>query len=479
MAEDKNVALGILSFGVHIPRYRLARNIVGKAWGASFGGGERAVANFDEDAITMAVSAAEAAAAGLSGDQPDAVLFASNSSPYHEKQASTLIAAVCGLPRTASTLDVTGSLRAGTAALKSATDAIRAGSARRAIVAASEVRTGEPGSDLEQTSGDGAVALVLGEGEALATIEGMYSISEEFTDTWRTEREPMPQRGDAAFVTAYGYQRIVRDAIQGALDHFGLAPGDIARVAVYAPDRRTYAGVLGGLGFAPGSYPEDPLLGQVGDVGAASPLLLLAWALEEAQPGDRILVASYGSGNSDVVLLRATDAVGRAKTLRGVSAEVAQRRPLENYERFLAFRNVIEQEPLSPYSSLAMLWKEQKQDLRLLATRCTVCGDISFPRQRICRKCRAKDQMEDFPLGRRGKIYTFTRDHLFPNPDPPTAMVVADLDGGGRFYGQMTDGPAALATIGLPVELTFRRLHEGGGYYNYFWKLRPVDLTAS
>jgi hydroxymethylglutaryl-CoA synthase len=473
------VAVGILSFGVHIPRYRLARTLIGKSWGASYGGGERAVANFDEDAITMAVSAAEAAIAGLEGDAPDAVIFASNSSPYQEKQASTLIAAVCGLPRTVSTLDVAGSLRAGTAALKSAADSVRAGSARRVLVVASEVRTGEPGSDFEQTSGDGAVAFVLGEGNALATLVGSYSISEEFTDTWRTEREPMPQRGDAAFVTAYGYQRIVRDAIAGALSHFGVAAGEIARVAVYAPDRRSYTAVLGGLGFAPGSFPEDPLLGKVGDVGAASPLLLLAWALEEAHPGERILVASYGSGNSDVLILQASDAVGRSKTLRTVSAEVAQRRPLDNYERFLAFRNVIEQEPLSPYSSLAMLWKEQKQDLRLLATRCKVCGDISFPRQRVCRQCRAKDQMEDVPLGRRGKVYTFTRDHLFPSPDPPTAMVVVDLAGGGRFYGQLTDGPASLATIGLPVELTFRRLHEGGGYYNYFWKVRPVELPES
>ncbi|MCS6800544.1 MAG: OB-fold domain-containing protein [Chloroflexota bacterium] len=472
------MAVGILSFGAHIPRYRLARNIVGKAWGSSFGAGERAVANFDEDALTMAVSAAEAALAALSGPLPDAVFFASNSSPYHEKQGSTLIAAVCGLPRTASTLDVTGSHRAGTAALKSAFDAIRAGSAQRAIVAASEVRVGEPGSDLEQTTGDGAVAFVLGEGTPLATFDGIYSLSEEFTDIWRTEREPMPQRGDTAFVTAYGYQRIVRDAIAGALQHFGLAPSDIARVAVAAPDRRAYTSALAGLGFPAGSIPDDPLLGQVGDVGSALPLLLLAWALEDLQPGDRVLVVSYGSGNSDVLLFRATDAIGQATHGRGVTAEIAQRRPLENYERFLAFRNVIEQEPLQPYSSLALLWKEQKQDLRLLATRCTVCGDISFPRQRICRRCRAKDQMEDFPLGRRGTVYTFTRDHLFPTPDPPTAMLVADLDGGGRFYGQMTDAPASLARIGLRVELTFRRLHEGGGYYNYFWKLRPIDLAA-
>jgi hypothetical protein len=26
----------------------------------------------------------------------------------------------------------------------------------------------------------------------------------------------------------------------------------------------------------------------------------------------------------------------------------------------------------------------------------------------------------------------------------------------------------------MPVELTFRRLYEGAGMYNYFWKCRPI-----
>jgi uncharacterized OB-fold protein len=308
----------------------------------------------------------------------------------------------------------------------------------------------------------------------LATFEGAYSISEEFTDTWRVENQQNAEKGDAAFITAFGYQRIVRDALKGALAKFGLTGADVARVAVAAPDRRSYAAVVGGAGFAAGTYPDDPLLGTVGDAGASAGLLLLVQALEGANAGDNIIVATYGSGNADVLWFKATDKVGEVSKFRGVAKEVAAGRPLENYERFLAFRNEIEQEPLAPYSSLAMLWKEQKQDLQLLATKCKECGRIAFPRQRVCRGCRSKDNYEDYALGRKGSVYTWTSDHLFPSPDAPTAMVVADLQGGGRFYGQLTDAPAKVAKIGLEVELTFRRLHEGGGYHNYFWKLRPV-----
>lgn len=468
------MAIGITGFGVHIPRYRLSRSLVAKAWGTAFGPGDRAVASFDEDAITMAVSAVDSALRETDLATPDSIYFASTSAPYQEKQSSTLIATVTGLDRTASTSDVTGSLRAGTSALKSALDSVKAGSSTSSVVVSSEIRSGEPGTDAEQVSGDAAVALIIGSDKVLATFEGVYSISEEFTDSWRVENQPNSEKGDTAFVTAYGYQRIVRDALKGALKKFGLTGADVARVAVAAPDRRSYAAVLGAAGFVAGSYPDDPLLSTVGDTGASAAPLLLVKVLEDAKPGDNIIVAAYGSGNCDVLWFKATDLIDTASKLRNVSKEVAAGRPLENYERFLSFRNVIEQEPLSPYSSLAMLWKEQKQDLRLLATKCKACGSVSFPRQRVCRQCRSLDNYEDFALGRYGTVYTWTSDHLFPNPDPPTAMVVADLDGGGRFYGQMTDAPAKLAKIGLKVELTFRRLHEGGGYHNYFWKLRPI-----
>ena len=62
----------------------------------------------------------------------------------------------------------------------------------------------------------------------------------------------------------------------------------------------------------------------------------------------------------------------------------------------------------------------------------------------------------------------------FPSPDPPTVMIAADLDGGGRFYTQLTDGDPDTVTFEMPVELTFRRFHEGAGLANYFWKFRPV-----
>ena len=170
-----------------------------------------------------------------------------------------------------------------------------------------------------------------------------------------------------------------------------------------APDNRVYSRVTKSLNLPAGSFPEDPLLTTVGDTGAAAPLLLLVSALEKAKPGDRILLCSYGAGNADAFLLQVTPEVERMRDRRGVSYYQASKKPLVNYEKFLKFQNSLAQRALEPYSSWALLWKEQKQNLQLYGTRCRKCGTFAFPRRRVCLKCNAKDDTEDasFPGGER------------------------------------------------------------------------------
>jgi uncharacterized OB-fold protein len=120
-----------------------------------------------------------------------------------------------------------------------------------------------------------------------------------------------------------------------------------------------------------------------------------------------------------------------------------------------------------------VLEREERQDLRLYGQRCAACGAVQYPRRHVCWQCSGKE-LAEYRLSRRGRVFTFTKDHLVPSPDPPTVMVAADLEGGGRFYTQLTDADPDAVTFDLPVELTFRRFHEGGGLANYFWKFRPL-----
>ena len=467
--------VGITNYGVYIPAYRLGRDIVAKAWGPRYISGERAVANHDEDSLTMATEAALNCLLGIDPKTVEGLIFASTTSPYLEKQASTLVATAADLPIEIYTADHLSSIRGGMAALRSAMDAVKGGSARNILVAAADTRRGEPGSDSEQLFGDGAAAILVGGTGVVASIEGVYSLSEEFMDTWRKQDDDFIRKGDAAFVQAYGYGRMVPNCIQGILKKYEMKISDITHFVIPAPDSRSYARVMKTLNLPAGSYPEDPLLTTVGDTGTAAPLMLLASALEKAKPGERILLCSYGAGNTDAFILRVNPEIGRLKDRRGVAHFHACKKPLTNYEKFLKFQSTLPNDPLEPYSSWALLWKEKKQNLQLYGTRCKRCGTFAYPRRRVCLKCSAKDEYEDVKLPRKGKIYTLAKDYLFPNPDPPTVMAVVDMEGGGRFYGQMTDCDPARVKIGMPVELTFRKFHQGEGFYNYFWKLRPLE----
>ncbi len=463
--------LGITGFGVHIPRYRLSGQTLAAVWGGS-GGGERAVANHDEDSLTMAVEASLAALAGRSGQELGGVLLATTTPPYAEKSSAAILAAVVDAGRDLFVTDLGGSLRAGTTGLRLALDAVRAGSAREVLVAAADIRPAPPGGDLEALLGDGAAAVVVGEGDVLARFEGAYSLTHEFSDVWRKADARFPEQGDPPFVRAYGYEKLIPEAVSGLLTRLGLKPQDVARVACYAPDARLAPGILRALKFPDTAVLRLPLLASVGNTGTASPLLALAAALEEAQAGDRVLVVGYGSG-ADALLFQATERIERWDRSHGVTAQLRAGRPLVHYGKLLQFRRLVESEVLRAFTSLPVMQREERQDLRLYGQKCAACGAVQYPRRHLCWQCSGKD-LGEYRLGRRGRVFTFTRDHLVPSPDPPTVMVAADLEGGGRFYTQMTDTDPAAVEIGTPVELTFRRFHEGGELVNYFWKFRPV-----
>lgn len=464
---------GIVAWNAYVPRYRLGRDLIAAATRGGSRGGERAVANYDEDCLTLAVEAAS----GVVGDGTaavDALLFASTSSPYREKQAAAFASRVLELREEVFAADLGGTLRCGTQALRAARDAVQAGSSRSVLVLASEQRLAEPRSDLEQNFGDGAAALLLGSEGVAASLEHYESRALDFTDRWRTERDTFVRGGEPRFVQSLGYDRIVAETTAAVLKSRGLAPKDFRKILLPSPDGRSHAAVARKLGFDPATQVQDPLFREVGDCGSAHPLLLLAAALDEARPGERFLLVSYGDG-CDVAVFQATEAVEAARRGRpGVKARLARRAPLESYEKFLHFRNLFGESTYAPYSSLALLWREQRQNLNLKGGRCRSCGTLVFPQKRVCDRCGAIDDHDEVSLARRGKVYTYTRDHVFICPDPPLLMAAVDLEGGGRFFGQVTDCDPGEIGIGTEVELTLRRLHDGLEFHHYFWKSRPV-----
>jgi hydroxymethylglutaryl-CoA synthase len=465
-------AIGITGIGVHIPRYRLSAEMLGAVWGGS-ASGTRAVANHDEDSLTMAAEAGLAALGDDGGASLDLVCFASTTAPYAEKSSAAVLAAVLDCGPAVSVADLGGSLRAGTTGLRLALDAVRAGSARNAMVATSDIRVAPPGSDLEPIWGDGAAAVRVGQGSGvIARLVGSASHTHEFSDVWRLAGARFPEQGDPTFIRAYGYERLMAEAARRLFAETGVAPAAIRRAAVYAPDARLVVPILRSLGLGEDVLPRVPLLAGIGNTGVAAPVMALAACLEEAEPGDRILVVGYGSG-ADALLFETTDAIRDLDRSGGVAIQASAGRALQHYGKLLQFRRLVETEPIRAFTGLPVMEREERQDLRLYGQRCAACGAIQYPRRHVCWRCSGKELPEQ-RLSRRGRVFTFTKDHLVPSPDAPTVMVAADLEGGGRFYTQFTDGDPDGVTFDMPVELTFRRFHEGGGLANYFWKFRPL-----
>ncbi|MBI4560480.1 MAG: hydroxymethylglutaryl-CoA synthase [Candidatus Rokubacteria bacterium] len=463
---------GIVSVGAYIPRYRLSGKTLGQVWGGG-GSSERAVANYDEDSLTMAVQAALNCLGGRDRSKIGACLFASTSPPYLEKSNATLLATVADLGAEVITADIGGSLRCGTTALQLAVDLVKAGTAHQALVAASDVRPAAPGSEMEALLGDGAAAVLLGDQDMIATFEGGYAVSHEFSDVWRNAGDRYLQMSpDMTFVKAYGLDTHIPEAVEGLLKKTGRKREDIAKVVLYAPDARLHAALSRQLKFSESTMLKEPVIGKAGNTGSASTLLGLASALEEAKPHDQILVVAYGAG-AEALLFQVTEKIAGASFAQPVTAQLAASRPLLHYGKFLRFRRHVETEVIKAFSSLPTMLREERQNLRLYGQKCGDCGAVSYPRRHLCWKCSSKN-LADYKLSRRGKVFTFTKDYLIPSPDPPTVMVAADLEGGGRFYAQLTDSDPAQVTFEMPVELTFRRIHEGEELVNYFWKFRPA-----
>jgi len=482
--------VGIKSYGAYIPLHRMAREVFYKEWGGFPIPGERSVANFDEDSVTLAVESAIDCMKGFDPQKVDGLFFATTTSPFKEKLCASIMALGLNMRRDIRTMDVTGTLRVGTTAMAAAVDAIKAGSAKSILVTTGETRMGAPAGDFEQSVGDGGAALLLGDDKVIATIEGSYSISDEFSGQWRADGDNFIRAWEDRMVYDQGYSAILPEAISGLMKKYKLSPNDIAKVVYDAPlDVRRHARVAGGLKFD-GAKVQDPMFMSVGNTGSALAMMMLVAALEEAKPGDKIIFASYGNG-ADAFYLQVTPEIEKVRDRRGIKNHLASKRMLDSYGKYLRWRKLVTLErarrPDQPPTSIAALWRDRRIILGLWGVKCKVCGtpQISFtpglmgggPPIRICVNCQAKDQFEDYRFAdKKAKIFTFTHDNLADSADPPATVTVVDFEGGGRAALDMTDRNPDEVAVGMPVELTFRKLYHdpARGIHNYFWKTRPI-----
>jgi len=478
---------GILSFGAYIPRMRLQRKAVVAAheWFnpglKAFAKGERSFANWDEDSITMAVEASRDALSGRDRSGLGALFMASTTMPFADRQNAVIVKEALNLDSDLSTLDITGSQRTGVSALIQALATASSGTAPVLCVASEKPRA-KPASEAELVSGAAAAALLVGSGPVIARHVVSHSLAADFIDHFRAERRQFDYEWEARWVREEGYGKLAPRAIAAALSRAGLRPDEIDVFILPATIRGVTSSVAKQCGIRSEAVADD-LAAVVGHAGTAQPLVLLAQALERAEPGQRILLVGFGSG-CDVVLFERTDLQPSPGPSLGVRGWLARRKPETNYNRYLFLSGEVEFErgmraEFDQKQPLTALWRNRRTVLGLVGGRCKETGTVQFPRSEIgvSPNSRSVGTQEDYFLAERtAKILTHTADHLTYTPDPPAYYGMIEFEEGGRMNAEFCDIDADDISVGREMRMMFRikAQDELRGFTRYFWKAAPL-----
>lgn len=475
----------ILSCGAYVPRLRLPRERIAAAmqWlgtvSPAAAAGERAICNWDEDALTLAAQAARNCLLNA-GDYTRiaatvrALSLASTSLPFVDRSNSTLLAAALDLPTDISTADRAGSLRAGTSALLEMTERVPR------LVVAADARLAKPGSTQELEFGAGAAAMLVatdtGEVEPLATILSASHLAADFVDHYRMHGEQFDYCLEERWVRDEALSKQLPVAIARALESAGLEASRIDHVVMTgsAANAQRIARLTG----LEKAKVQDNLRASCGDTGAAHALLLLSAALETATPGQHILALGFGQGvDAFVVKVR--------RTARPVVREALARKKTEPYyTRYLSHSGLLEADfgmraERDNRSAHSVAWRKHRQLMAFVGGGCQTCGTVQFPKSRVCvnPRCRATDTQADHPLAlTRGRVKSFTEDWQAYAPRPPAIYGNVEFEGGGNLLMELTDVDAGEVAVGTQVAFAFRikDVDTLRGFRRYFWKAVQV-----
>jgi len=315
------MTVGIVSYGVYIPRYRIKVSEIAKVWNADaegIAGGlmvqEKSVPDMDEDTATIAVEAARNAnrRAGINSSRIGAIYVGSESHPYAVKPTGTIVADAIGATPNLTVADFEFACKAGTAGIQACMGLVESGMIDLGLAIGADVAQGAPGDALEYTAAAGGAAYVIGRDSGgkdslIAEIEDTFSFTTDTPDFWRREGMPYPEHG-GRFTGEPAYFKHITSAARGLLEKLGTAPEDYDYAVFHQPNGKFPRRVAASLGFTREQIAPGIVVTTLGNTYSASCMIGLAAILDIASAGDRIFMTSFGSGaGSDAFSLRVTD----------------------------------------------------------------------------------------------------------------------------------------------------------------------------
>jgi 3-hydroxy-3-methylglutaryl CoA synthase len=470
----------IHAYGVHIPRLRLSREVIASAmsWAnppaRGPARGTRAVGNWDEDALTMAVEAARRCGTATVQDKPlQAMFFCSTTAPFVDRDDAVMVASALDLPDSVETLNLGASMRAGTSGLINAL--LR--TTGNTLLVASDARMTRSGSPQEMTYGDASGAMLVGPAAAgsLATVVAARRVGSDFVDHYRMSGTDFDYALEERWIRDEFLSKIIPTTVAQVLSEANVPAASVRHVVM--PTSPATAKRLAQACAVSAARRDERVLMHCGDAGVALPLLMLAGTLEVAEPGEFILVVGIGQG-VDVILLRAESGVQTAN--KDLSRALADGRDEPSYVRYLSHRGLLDVDfgmraERDQRTAHSVAFRKRSELNAFTGGRCERCGTVQFPKSRVCvnPECRKTDTQAAHRLaGSKGRVKSFTEDWQAYAARPPYVYGNVEFAEGGNLLMEFTDVDPGSIKVNDSVRFVYRIKDEdrARGFRRYFWK---------
>ena len=484
--------IGIRAYGGYVPRRRLQRQAIVEAnsWFnpglRGYSKGERSMCNWDEDSLTMAVEAARDCLQSERSADISAIFLASTTLPFTDRQNAGILATALNFSENMMTMDVSSSQRAGTTALINALQLAKGGGC--VLYTAAEKRRTKSAGANELLYGDGAAALLLGQGHAtsfgqvVAELLGYHQLATDFVDHYRGQNEEFDYNWEERWIRDEGYMKIVPRALAGAFEAAGVAADEIDHFAIPTTIRNVAVNLAKKVGIR-GEAVRDNLHMVMGQAGTAHAPVMLVHALQQAEAGQTICVVGWGQG-CDVLIFRATDKMSAMADRKGIAGSLARRKEESNYSKFLAFNGLVTQEKglrgeVDKQTALSTLYRNKQTVLGFVGGRCEKCGTVQFPKSKICvnPNCGAFHTQVDHGFSEiPASVQSWTADNLTYTEDPPQHFGMVIFAEGGRLMADFTDVDVGGVAVGDKMRMVFRvkEVDRQRNFTRYFWKATPT-----
>jgi hydroxymethylglutaryl-CoA synthase len=293
-----NLNAAILGYGAYVPVYRIRTEEIARVWHGGGAGPNRmkAIASFDEDTLTMSYESASQALSMAGNPQIQAILVGSESKPYAVKPTGSILSDILGYNKTLG-VDLEFACKAGTEAMQLISGMVSSGTIDYGLAIGADTAQGRPADELEFTAGSGAAAIVIGRpnGKEIARINHSVSYVTDTPDFWRRPHDQYPMHlgrftGEPAYFTH------ITSSVKMLFSETGMKPSDFKYAIFHQPNPRFPVEVGKRLGFTDEQLKPGLLNDDIGNTYSANTRISLAKVLDMAETGDKIMLASFGSG---------------------------------------------------------------------------------------------------------------------------------------------------------------------------------------